>query len=147
MELVLPCCHEEAYTRMFVHERDATVKRSKSLTIKANDTDVVVIEYLQCHLCSCLASKLLVCRSPLVQGSSARRIPVHKIVSAIEPEKASGIYWLRHCVCFSWEREEICMAWDDCGQVMETVAKLSHCPKEVSHGDLQRMDHFVVVYV
>ena len=38
-----PCSHEEADTRVLVHARDATSQGSKSITIKANDTDVVVI--------------------------------------------------------------------------------------------------------
>lgn len=38
-----PCCHEEADARIFVHARDATLDGSKSLIVKANDTDVVII--------------------------------------------------------------------------------------------------------
>ena len=37
-----PCSHKEDDTRVFVHARDATSQGSKSITIKANDTDVVV---------------------------------------------------------------------------------------------------------
>ena len=44
LDAVAPCSHEEAdTTRVFVHARDATSQGSKSITIKANDTDVVVI--------------------------------------------------------------------------------------------------------
>ena len=42
-DAVSPCCHEEADTRIFVHARDATADGSKSIIIKANDTDVLVI--------------------------------------------------------------------------------------------------------
>ena len=42
-DAVSPCCHEEADTRIFVHARDATTGRRKSIIIKANDTDVLVI--------------------------------------------------------------------------------------------------------
>ena len=43
LDAVAPCSHEEADTRVFVHARDATSQGSKSITIKANDTDVVII--------------------------------------------------------------------------------------------------------
>jgi len=43
LDAVAPCSHEEADTRVFVHARDATPQGSKSITIKANNTDVVVI--------------------------------------------------------------------------------------------------------
>ena len=45
LDAVAPWSHEEADTRVFVglHARDATSQGSKPITIKANDTDVVVI--------------------------------------------------------------------------------------------------------
>ena len=43
LDSVAPCCREEADTRIFVHARDATLEGSKSLIIKDNDTDIVVI--------------------------------------------------------------------------------------------------------
>jgi len=42
LDAVAPCCHEEADTRIFVHAKDAILGGSKSLIIKANDTDVVI---------------------------------------------------------------------------------------------------------
>jgi len=42
LDAVAPCSHEETDTRVFVHARDATSQGSKSITIKANDTDVVI---------------------------------------------------------------------------------------------------------
>ncbi|KAJ7371262.1 hypothetical protein OS493_027378 [Desmophyllum pertusum] len=41
--LCSPCSHEKADSRIFVHARDATTDGSKSIIIKANDTDVLVI--------------------------------------------------------------------------------------------------------
>ncbi|KAJ8333969.1 hypothetical protein SKAU_G00412880 [Synaphobranchus kaupii] len=38
-----PCSHEEADTRIFVHARQAVEEGCKSILIKANDTDVLVI--------------------------------------------------------------------------------------------------------
>jgi len=43
LDTVALCCHEEADTRIFVHARDTILGCSKSVIIKANDTDVVII--------------------------------------------------------------------------------------------------------
>lgn len=40
---ISPCSHEEADTRIFVHAKSAVLQGSKSLMIKANDTDIVVL--------------------------------------------------------------------------------------------------------
>ena len=37
------CTHEEADSRIFVHARYASVHGSRSITIKAYDTDILVI--------------------------------------------------------------------------------------------------------
>ena len=43
LDAVAPFCHEEADTSIFMHARDAILGGSKSLIIKANDTDVFII--------------------------------------------------------------------------------------------------------
>ena len=40
---VSPCNHEEADTRIFLHVADAVIKGFKTLVVKANDTDMLVI--------------------------------------------------------------------------------------------------------
>ena len=41
----VPCSHEEADTRMFVHAKDAVSNGSESVIINFNDTDVVIAVY------------------------------------------------------------------------------------------------------
>lgn len=38
-----PCNHEEADTRLFLHVKDALKKGFRTVMVKANDTDVLVI--------------------------------------------------------------------------------------------------------
>jgi hypothetical protein len=40
------CIHEEANTRLFVHARHAAAEGRKSIMIKADDTDVLVIHVI-----------------------------------------------------------------------------------------------------
>ena len=83
------CQHEEADSRIFVHAKDATTDGSKSIIIKANDTDVLVIAI------SVLPSlqEIGLEKMWLVfdQGAKGRWIPVYEVVSAIGLEKARGI--------------------------------------------------------
>ena len=43
LEGVSPCSHKEADTLIFVHARHAAHEGSKSLLVKASDTDIIVI--------------------------------------------------------------------------------------------------------
>ena len=43
LEGVSPCSHEEADTHIFVHARHAAHEGSKSLLVKASDTNILVI--------------------------------------------------------------------------------------------------------
>jgi len=89
LDAVAPCSHEEADTRVFVHARDATSQGSKSITIKANDTNVVVIAVSTMPSLQELGlEKLWIAFG---QGASAWWIPVHEVVSSIGPEKVGGI--------------------------------------------------------
>ena len=89
MQIFSLCSHEEADTRVFVHAMDATSQGSKSITIKANDTNVVVIAVSTMpSLQEVGLQKLWIAFG---QGASARWIHVYEMVSSIGPEKVGGI--------------------------------------------------------
>lgn len=123
---------------------------AESMIIKTNDTDVVVIAV---HTLPRLQMQGL--ESLWIafgQGSNARWIPVHEVVSAIGPDKASGMLYFHAftgCdVVSSFHgkgKKSAWLTWDVCGEVLETFAKLSNCHKEVSDDDLQKLERFVVL--
>ena len=150
LDAVVPCSHEEADTRIFVHARDATQDGCKSLIIKANDTNVVIIAV------SVLPSlQQLGLQSMWIdfgQGANARWIPVHDLLSAIGPEKARGILYFHAftgCDVVSAfhgkGKKSAWQTWDVCEEVSETFTRLSHCPTGVSDADLQKLETFVVL--
>ena len=49
LEGVSPCSHEEADIQIFVHARHAAQEGSKSLLVKASDTDILVIASALCQ--------------------------------------------------------------------------------------------------
>lgn len=89
LDAVFPCCHEDANSQIFVHARDATTDGSKSIIIKANDTDVLFIAISV--LPSLQKLGLQEMWIAIGQGTYMRWIPVHEVVSAIGLEKARGI--------------------------------------------------------
>ena len=89
LEEVAPCSHEEADTRIFVHARHAAIEGYKSLMIEANDMDIVVIAIsLMPSLAATGLEKMWVAFG---KGEHRRWIPIHEPVSAIGPEKTSGM--------------------------------------------------------
>lgn len=147
---ISPCNHEEADTRIFVHAMDAILEGSKYITIKANDTDVLVIAVsvlpsLQEHG----LEKMWIAFG---QGASARWIPVHDVVSVIGPQKTSGIRYFHAftgCDVVSGFRgkgkKSTWQTWNVCDEVSETFTKLSQCPTEVANDDLQKLERFIVL--
>ena len=80
---------EETYMRMFVHVRHAIQEGNKALMIKANDTDDVIIAVAT--MSSLQALELHKLWVAFRQSSNLRWIPIHKIVSAICPEKTNSM--------------------------------------------------------
>lgn len=86
---VSPCSQEEADTRLFIHARDAALNGSKSIIIKANDTDVLIIAVSVLSSLQDLGLQQMWIF--FGQGLNSRWIPVHDIVSAIGPQKTLGM--------------------------------------------------------
>ena len=83
---LMPCNHQEADTRLFLHTRHAVASYHKLLMIKATDTDVLVIAihvFVRIELEQmCLA---------FGQGENLRRIPVHDLAAKLSREKSFGL--------------------------------------------------------
>lgn len=86
------------------------------------------------------------------QGVNIRWIPVHELVSAIGPEKASGIPYFHAftgCdVVSAFRGKGKKTAWqtlDICDEVSETFTNLSQHPTSVSDLELQHLERFVVL--
>lgn len=129
LDAVAPCCHEEADTRIFVHAKDAILGGSKSLIIKANDTDVVIIAVSLLPSLQQLGLKSM--WIAFGQGASTRWIPVHEVVSAIGPQKASGLlcfHAFTGCDVVSAfhgkGKKSAWLTWDVCDEVSEIFTKL-----------------------
>ena len=130
---------------MFVHARDATQCGCKSLIIKANDTDAVVIAVSILPSLQQLGLQNL--WIAFGQWAKAWWIRIHEVLSAIGPEEACTSMPLLVVVsAFHGKgKKSVWLTWDVFEEVSETFTRLSNCPTEVSDADLQKLETFVVL--
>ena len=150
LEEVTPCTHEEADMRIFVHARHAATEGYKSLMIEANDTDIIVI--VISPMPSLAAIGLEKMWVAFGKGEHRRWIPIHELVSAIGPEKASGmLFFYAFTGCdvvssFNAKRKKIAwQTWNVCNEASVIFTKLSQCPSKIEESDLQILDKCVVL--
>jgi hypothetical protein len=125
-------------------------KGSTFIMIKANDTDVVVIA---------VSVMLLLMESGLEQlwiafgqGVNTSWIPVHQLVGAIGPSKASGMPFFHAftgCDVVSAFRgkgkKSAWQTWEVHDEVTKTFTKLSQNPASLDDKDLNALEKFVVI--
>ena len=86
MQALIPCTHEEADTRMFIHVADAIHSGYKRIILRSCDSDVLVIA-IACVQDLCLDELWIAFGS----GKTFRYIPAHSIARTIGPEKSRAL--------------------------------------------------------
>ena len=136
--------------RIFVHARHAATEGYKSLMIEANDTDIRVI--VRSPMPSLAAIGLEKMWVAFGKGEHRRWIPIHELVSAIGPEKASGmLFFYAFTGCdvvssFNAKRKKIAwQTWNVCNEASVIFTKFSQCPSKIEESDLQILDKCVVL--
>ena len=151
LEEVAPCTHEEADTRIFVHVRYAATEGYKSLMmIEANDTDIVVIAIsLKPSLAATGLEKMWVAFG---KGKQRRWIPIHDLVSAIGPEKTSGMLFFHAFTgcdfvsSFNGKGKKTAwQTWNVRNEASIIFTKLSQYPLKIEESDLQILEKCVVL--
>ena len=144
------CFHEEADTRIFVHARHATEEGSKTIMIKANDTNILVIA--QSIFPSLQDLGLQQLWVTFGHGQSLRWIGVHDLYNHVGPEKTKGILFFHAftgCDTVSAFRNKgkktAWQTWDVFPEASPIFAKLSQYPPILDDGDLEILERFVVL--
>ena len=83
---IAPCDHEEADTRVFLHVYAASLDGHSKVTIRANDSDIVVIAVSQFHKMRQLQELWIIFGT----GNNVKYIPVHYITELMG-DKALGL--------------------------------------------------------
>ncbi len=123
---------------------------NKTLMIKANDTDVIVIAISTLPSLQELGlEKMWIAFG---QEIHLRWIPIHYIVSTIGPQKASGILFFHAfsgCDVVSAFRgkgkKSAWLTWNVCNEVSNVFKQLSKYPPTVGDDDLEMLEKFVVI--
>ena len=150
LEGVSPCSHAEADTRIFVHARHAAQEGSKSLLVKASDTDILVIAI------SAMPTLQAICLQQLwiafVQGRNIRWIPAHELHRSIGPEKGRGITFFHAftgCDMGSAFRgkgkKSAWPTWDMCSEASGVFARLSQYLPTVNDNGMDILENLVVI--
>ena len=147
---ISPCNHEEADTRIFLHVKDAVASGFKTVMIKANDTDVLVIAVaIFPHLQESGLQELWLAFG---QGRTLKWFPVHELITSLTPEKTKGILFFHAftgCDTVSAFRgkgkKSAWQTWDVFPEVSEVFMKLSSHPTLVEKEDTKKLEKFVVL--
>ena len=144
------CNHEEADTRLFVHARRAAAEGRKSIMIKANDTDVLVLGVNV--LPDLINIGLQTLWIEFGQGKSLRWIPVNDIHKEIGTEKSDGLLFFHAftgcdvVAAFRGKGKKTAwQTWDVCPDVTDVFSKLSKYPPVTSEHDQTVLEMFVIM--
>ena len=149
LELLSPCTHEEADTRIFLHAKQASEQGHSNICIRSTDTDVIVIAvslfpYLDLE-------KLWVAKGI---GNKFSYLPIHEIYTSLGPSKASGLLFFHaftgcdtvSSFCYIGKKTawQIADSHPDMPDIWETFMQLSSEPEQFN--DLPaHIERFVVL--
>lgn len=144
------CSHEEADSRIFVHAKYAVLQGSKTVMVKANDTDIVVIAISTFPILQSLG--LVELWVAFGQGQNLRWISVHDLCQFLGQEKSTGMSFFHAftgCDTVSAFRGKgkvtAWQTWNIYPEVSPVFSKLSQYPVCVNDGDLQVLEKFVIL--
>lgn len=144
-----PCNHEEADSRIFTHVVHAAKQKTKSVLIKACDTDILVIAVgVFASLQNVGLEKLWL---EFGQGQCIRWFPIHDLAVNLGQEKCSGMLFFHAftgCDVVSAFRGRgkttAWQTWAVCPEVGPVFSKLSQYPPTIEDVDLNILEKFVV---
>ena len=93
LEAVSPSLHEEAETYICVYSRDAAIEGSNAIVTKANGTYIVVVAMSALPQLQEIGVDSL--WTAFGHGVGIKWIPIHELINAIGPARASGIMYFR----------------------------------------------------
>ena len=144
---LVPCSHEEADTRLFLHVADAVKKGYRKLLVRTVDTDVVVVAIATLNRTK--PDDLSVAFGTC---GHFRFIPTHEVAAAVGPRKSTTLplfHALTGCdTVSSFAGIGKKAAWADGNvypDVTEAFAELMHMADPISDRTLEVIERFVVL--
>ena len=147
----IPCSHEEADSRIFVHLQHAVEHDCVTTAcVLSNDTDIIVIAISFFHQLKLQGlQKLWV---SFGNGEQRRWFPIHDLATHLGETKSKGLpFFHAFCGCDSVSgfrgkgKKSFLQMWNSLSDITETFLKLSTFPISVDGGDIQKLEHFVAL--
>lgn len=145
---LINCNHEEADTRMFVHANHAAASGAKTILVKANDTDVLVIAISIMSMLKDLGVEHL--QFEFGQGHNIKWIPVHEISASLGQEKSTGISFSTLSLAatlfllFVVKKKAAWQTWNVCPESTAIFHKLSQYTLAINEEDIRIIEKFVI---
>ena len=144
--MLSPCNHEEADSRMLLHVKHASMSQHANIMISTVDSDVLIIALQAFHQLNVLQLWM-----EFGVGKHKRYIPCHEYAASLGPDKCSALaFWHAFSGCdtvssFSGRGKKTVMdAWTRFEAVTPIFISLSSTPHEVTDEQLSVLEHFVV---
>ena len=144
---LVPCSHEEADTRLFLHVADAIKKGDRKLLVRTVDTDVVVVAIATLNRTK--PDDLSVAFGTC---GHFRFIPIHEVAAAVGPRKSATLplfHALTGCDTVSSfagiGQKTAWAAWNVYPEVTEEFEELMHMADPISDRTLDVIERFVVL--
>ena len=148
INLLAPCSHEEADTRMMVHVAHAAQHGHHKILVRTVDTDVVVLAVMVAQTLPD-EDELWVAFGT---GKSFRYLPVHEISLSLGPDKSRALpifHALTGCDTVSafvgHGKKSAWATWNALPGLTDALLTLSNAPSTVPETSLQAIERFVIL--
>ena len=145
-DLLAPCNHEEADTRMFVHAKHASLTGSRTLTIVSSDTDVVVLAiaaYTDLNIDALWIA--------FGKRDNFRWMPIHDICKLLGPRSKALPFFHAFTGCDTVSafvgkgKKSAWQAWNVDEEATEVFRSLSTATDTISQSEMDTLEQFVVI--
>ena len=148
IELLAPCTHEEADTRMMVHVAHAASHGHQKIAVRTVDTDVLV---LSVRVAQTLpdGAELWVAFGV---GKSFRYLPAHKLSAKLGPQKARALpifHAVTGCDTVSAfvgrGKKSAWTTWNDLPELTDALVTLADGPTSIPEASFRIIERFVIL--
>lgn len=146
----LTTSQEEADTRMFLHAKHPAMSGAKRITLKANDTDILVLAIS--HFSTLQQYGLEELFLDFGKTTELRKIiPIHDVAASLGLELCKGLLFFHAftgCDAVSGFRfkgkKSFWTTWKSNPDISALFSTLSDCPQDVTNADMESLEKFVV---
>ena len=148
LETLIPCNHEEADTRIFIHVKSAIESGFSDVTVHTVDSDVLCLAVSVCpHLPG--LKQLWVAFGT---GKTYKLLPAHEMSTILGPERSQALPMFHAFTgcdtvsAFAHKGKKTCWSvWNTFNELTETLLQISDSSSAVDQTALDTIERFVIL--